>query len=125
MTRKRPCRICRKWFVPHPRVGDRQRVCGAGRCQSERHRRACEAWRRRQPEYDREDRLRRRLVKEPEASCAGGLLADPLRGVDWTVARDAVGLQVAVTIEETARVVHQWARDAVRRQVVTTQPDGR
>ena len=111
--------------MPHPRAGDRQRVCGADRCQTERHRRACEAWRGRQPEYDREDRLRRRLVRQQETNSPGGLLADPLCGVDWLVARDAVGVQVAVTIEEVARVVHQWARDVVRRQVVTRQPDGR
>jgi hypothetical protein len=125
MARKRPCRICRKWFAPHPRAGDRQRACGAVSCQNERHRRACEAWRRRQPDYDREDRLRRRLVRQRETNCPGGLLADPLHELDWSAARDAVGLQVAVTIEEAARVVHQWARDAVRRQVVGAQADGR
>jgi len=125
MARKRPCRICRKWFAPHPRAGDRQRACGAASCQSERHRRACEAWRRREPDYDREDRLRRRLVRQQETNSPGGGLADPLCRLDWSAARDAVGLQVAVTIEEAARVVHQWARDAVRRQVVTPQADGR
>lgn len=125
MARKRPCRICRKWFMPHPRAGDRQRVCGADSCQSERHRKACKAWRRREPDYDREDRLRRKLVKEQEAICPGGVLADPLRRLDWSAARDAVGLEVAVTIEEAARVVQQWARDAVCRQVVTAQADDR
>lgn len=125
MARTRPCRICRKWFVPHPRAGGRQRVCGAVSCQSERHRRACETWRRRQPDYDREDRLRRRLVRQEEAKPASVLLADPLGRVDWSAARDAVGMQVAVTIEEAARVLHVWARDAVRSQVFVPQADAR
>ena len=61
MARKRPCRVCRRWFWPHPRAGDRQHTCSRPDCQRERHRRACAAWRLRHPDYDREDRLRRRL----------------------------------------------------------------
>jgi len=117
MGRKRPCRICRKWFAPHPRAGDRQHVCGDARCQRERHREACRGWRRRHPDYDREDRLRRRLVRDGETK-APTLTTDPLRRIDWQAARDAVGLQVAVAIEETGKVLHAWARDAVRSQVV-------
>ena len=109
MARKRPCGVCRKWFVPNPRAGSRQRVCGEPSCQTERHRRACERWRGRNPDYDREDRLRRRLVREEEPKAASALEADPLRRIDWGAARDAVGLQVAVTIEEAGRVIHGWA----------------
>jgi hypothetical protein len=115
MARKRPCRICRKWFSPHCRAGDRQHVCSAPSCQRERNRRACAAWRGRHPDYDREDRLRRRLVRDGEPV---GVQADPLRRLDWQAARHAVGLQVAVTIEETGKVLHLWTRNAVRSQVV-------
>ena len=118
MGRKRPCRICRKWFAPHPRAGDRQHVCGDPRCQQERHRLACRGWRCRHPDYDREDRLRRRLVRATEQKESPGLEADPMRRIDWQAARDAVGLQVAVAIEETGKVLHAWTRDAVRSQVV-------
>ena len=118
MGRKRPCRICRKWFAPHPRAGDRQHVCGDPRCQRERNRRACASWRRRYPDYDREDRLRRRLVREAESKGPPGLGADPMRRIDWQAARNAVGLQVAVAIEETGKVLHAWARNAVRSQVI-------
>ena len=33
MLRKRPCRICRRWFQPHARAGERQRVCSEAACQ--------------------------------------------------------------------------------------------
>jgi hypothetical protein len=112
MARKRPCRICRRWFSPDPRAGDRQRACSSPDCQRERHRRACSTWRRHHPDYDREDRLRRRLQVPEKATAAA-----PLRGVDWSAARDAVGLQVAVVIEETGQVLQHWARDAVSAQV--------
>jgi alkylation response protein AidB-like acyl-CoA dehydrogenase len=87
MTRKRPCQICRKWFQPHSRAGPRQRACGAEPCQQERHRRACEQWRERHPDYDREERFPQEALDGlkttgfvgmtiPEAYGGGG--ADPL-----------------------------------------------
>ena len=114
MRRKRPCRICRRWFVPHDRSGDRQRVCGAEACQRERHRRACAAWHARNQDYDREERLRRKLTK---AEAPAVVVADPVSvRIDAMAARDAVGVEVLVFVEETARVVVEWARDAVLAQ---------
>ncbi len=43
-TRKRPCRVCKRWFIPHPRLKDRQKTCGDSQCQREWHRRKCEQW---------------------------------------------------------------------------------
>lgn len=113
MRRKRPCRVCRKWFEPHPRAGARQKVCGSPECQRERHRRACSAWHDRNPEYDRERRLRERIRLDPEPG-AKRPAPNPLREVAWNQARDAVGLEVAVIVEETAEVLVSWTRDAVR-----------
>ena len=115
MSRKRPCRICGRWFQPHPRAGPRQRVCSQPSCQRERHRRACGAWHGCNPDYDREARLVRRLYQgggqQPEIT-----LRFPERQLDWDVARDAVGLQVAVVLEEGTKVLSRWARDAVLAQ---------
>lgn len=69
--RKRPCRICRRWFDPHPRVGDRQRVCSKPECQRERHRRWCEDSRRKSPDAGREERLRGLLRGEAGGGRAG------------------------------------------------------
>lgn len=57
-------------------------------------------------------RLRRE--QPPQASRQ----ADPLGQIAWEVARDAVGLQVSVIVQETAQVVVDFARDAVRAQGV-------
>lgn len=43
-TRKRPCKICRRWFLPDVRQKDRQKTCGREQCQREHHRRLCEKW---------------------------------------------------------------------------------
>jgi hypothetical protein len=114
MARKRPCRVCGKWFEPHPRAGKRQRACGRDECGRERHRRACAAWHAQHPDYDRERRLRERVRIER----AGGapLERDPLAEIAWDTARDAVGLEAAVIVEETGKVLMLWARDAVHAQ---------
>lgn len=114
MARKRPCSLCRKWFTPGRRAGDRQRVCSAESCQAERHRRACERWHEQHPEYDRERRLRERVRREKGRG--EPLARDPLAEVAWGAARDAVGLEVSVIVEETAKVLVLWARDAVHTQ---------
>jgi hypothetical protein len=72
------------------------------------------AWRRRHPDYDRDDRLRRRLQAAPHAVAAG---ADPLAQLNWEAARNAVGLEVTVVVEETVRLLVIWARNAVTRQL--------
>lgn len=115
MRRTRPCRICGQWFRVHPRVGLRQRVCGAAACQRERHRRACLAWRRRNPDYDREARLQRKLHRRflSQTTPPSAWMLSPMRQLDWSVARDVVGLEVAVVVEESAKVLCHWARDAV------------
>jgi hypothetical protein len=122
MRRTRPCRICGRWFRVHPRVGQRQRVCSTPACQRERHRRACLAWHRRNPDYDREVRLQRRLrCPPPSETPSSSLRAAPMRQLDWSVARDVVGLEVAVVVEESAKVLCHWARDAVAAQTAASE----
>lgn len=114
MLSKRPCRICRRWFLPSVRAGKRQRVCSEPGCQRERHRRNCADWHRRNPGYDQETRLRRRLVPEAPRTNA----ATPLGAIDEDVARDAVGVETYVVTSEIARLTTEWVRDVVGRQVV-------
>lgn len=117
MRRKRPCRICHKWFWPHPQVGRRQKVCSSPACQRERHRRACSAWHRCNPDYDRESRLQQKLCcRQPKANAAA-LAVNPGRQLAWPAARDVVGLEVAVLVEEVLRLLVRWARDAVTAQL--------
>jgi len=120
MNKKKPCKICGRWFWPNRRVGGRQRTCSLPECQAERHRRNCREWHRRNPNYDREGRLRGRLIRE---SCEGGIGVggDPLRGIDEDAARDAVGLEVYVFIEEIARLLLGAVRDLVGRQPIETK----
>jgi len=114
MARKRPCRICRKWFYPSPQAGDRQKVCPNPTCQRERHRKARKKWHQDNPDYDRERRLSERLRRDdvPEPTRQ----ADPLQQICWKTVRDAVSLQVAVIIQKMAQLLLDFMRDAAHRQ---------
>jgi len=46
-VRRRHCMCCKRLFHPDPRVGPRQRTCGAPACQRVRHAASCRRWRRR------------------------------------------------------------------------------
>jgi len=116
--KKRPCSICRRWFLPDARVGDRQRACGAEERQRARHRAADRAWRARHPEYDRG----RRWQAAVESAKAGRPVPAPLRpsvlaGVPWNVAQDAMNPEIVVILAGIAQVLAFHAQDARRRQV--------
>ena len=70
MLTKRPCRICRRWFVPDGRVGRRQRACSAPTCQIARRARTQASWRRRNPDYFIAHRIQRRRLNAEEAPVA-------------------------------------------------------
>ena len=66
-ARKRPCRICRRWFLPNPRLKDRQMTCGQIACQGEWHRRKCAEWNRKNSEYFKADYLQEKIDAATEA----------------------------------------------------------
>lgn len=59
--RKRPCRICRCWFIPNPRVGARQKTCGKKECKREWHRKKCAEWNRNNAAYFKANYLQEKL----------------------------------------------------------------
>ncbi len=112
LPRKRPCRICRRWFEPHPRAGDRQRVCSDSGCQRERHRRADQAWHARHPDYDKKKRLREG-AGFPDEGPVDEEAADPLAELDWDLIERAIGPKPRVVVEGIGRLLVQHAQDAV------------
>ncbi len=57
---KRPCSICRKWFLPDGRQKGRQKTCGPD-CQKELHRRQCETWNRKNKAVYKNNYLAKKL----------------------------------------------------------------
>jgi hypothetical protein len=115
MPRKRPCRICRRWFRPHPRAGDRQKVCSELGCQRERHRRSCASWHSQERESKQGHRIKQAIIKEPREGGDGEIRPLPER-LAWDAVRDAVGLEIAVIAEEFAKQIEFRLRDGVLAQ---------
>jgi hypothetical protein len=69
-TRKRPCRICRKWFMPDPRQIGRQKTCSDPQCRRESHRRQCARWNQKNRDYFKANYLSEKLsrTKDPPAA---------------------------------------------------------
>jgi hypothetical protein len=61
LIRKRPCGICRRWFMPNPRLKDRQKTCGTSQCKREWHRKMCRKWNRENADYFTTNYLQKKL----------------------------------------------------------------
>ena len=61
VSKKRPCRICGRWFAPHPRLKNRQKTCGDAHCKREWHRKKCTQWNKNNPDYFKSNYLQKKL----------------------------------------------------------------
>jgi len=93
-ARKRPCRICRRWFRPDPRVGERQHACCKPECQRSRRQKTQASWRRRSPDYATGYRIQQRAAQTPPPPEPLRMPA-PLNQLPWDLAKDQFGTQGA------------------------------
>ncbi len=108
--RKRPCRICGKWFFPDPRVKDRQKTCGDPACQREWHRRQCAKWNRANRHLQQEKQLAARLEAGPDDSPR----LQPRLPV--TPIQEVFNRQQAVIIQFVAQLLFRIIKDELRKQ---------
>ena len=120
MLTKRPCCICRHWFVPDRRVGRRQRACSATACQVERRAKTQASWRRRNPDYFTAHRIQRRRLnaEEPQAIVPPLVLPPPLSQLPWDLAQDAFGVVGTDFLGHLGRVLLGAVQDQKAGQVL-------
>jgi hypothetical protein len=111
-ARKKPCRVCRRWFHPDPRVGCRQRACGQPECQAARRQKTQSNWRNRNPGYAIAWRMDQRTEQSqpPEPL----RLPAPLNQLPWNVAKDQLGVQGADFIGVMGALILRTAKDQRR-----------
>lgn len=118
VTKKRPCSVCRRWFQPDARVGERQRTCGEAACQRARHERAYRSWRAANRDYDRgrrwEDALETAKA-EPKAAAVPHESA-PVTGVPWDVVQNEMRVEGRVILAGVVRVIGLFVQDEMRKQ---------
>ena len=76
--RKRPCKICRRWFMPNARQKQRQITCAQPQCQRERHRRQCQKWNRKHSAYFKANYLVNKLERSQASSDTFGQKVSPI-----------------------------------------------
>jgi hypothetical protein len=106
-ARKRPCCICRRWFRPDNRVGDRQRACGKPECQAARQKKDQTDWRQRHPEYARTYRMDERTTARPPKPLR---LPAPLDQLPWEAEKKQFSPEGIDFIGLTATLLLQTAK---------------
>ena len=124
-TRKRPCRICRCWFLPNPRLRSRQKACGDFSCRKEWHRKKCAEWNRRNPDYFRANYLQKKLeaakTSKPPTVKSRMKTSLPLEYV-----QEVIGIQQLIIIEYLAQLIQQrFAKTIIQSFPVNTPQAGR
>lgn len=115
-TRKRPCRICRRWFLPDPRQIGRQKTCGRAECKKEHHHRQCRQWNRKNPDYFKANYLSAKLARTKDPPAAA-----KKRCVDVPPSRIKLRLQTDVVAEVTGAqhlVILEYIIEQIMQRVV-------
>lgn len=127
-SKKRPCRICRKWFTPDRRLGERQKTCGEPECQRRWHARKCSEWNRKNRTYFQEIYLGARLQKATPANLDGA--GDNPLPVSRTpqsnssqfprlpraLVQEVIGAQQFVIIDYLARLLFRSFKEVISQQ---------
>ncbi len=102
--RKRPCSICRKWFLPDVRQKKKQRTCSK-ECNRELHRRQCADWNCKNAAYFKGIYLSKKLENVEQK-----LTTSPSKGFNlpssrinlnlpWDVINNEIGKRHSIIIE--------------------------
>src|ERR1039457_4959381 len=130
--RKRPCRICGKWFVPHSRLGDRQKSCGAQECQRQWHAKKCAEWNRKNRAIFQESYLNRKLeslragiAEPPPAPPPAVIPSPPASPPDYPkrVVQEVIGGQQSIIIEYLLRLLKRDVQEVIKSQVADLQKE--
>jgi hypothetical protein len=115
-TRKRPCRVCKRWFIPHPRLKDRQKTCGDQQCQREWHRRKCEQWNHNNVDYFKDNYLDKKLEQT-------GMPRSRLKtGLPLCYVQQLIGTPQLIIIEYLSQLLLRRCRHLIRPHPLVNGP---
>ena len=118
-ARKRPCRICRRWFLPNPRLKDRQMTCADLHCKREWHRRKCAEWNRKNTDYFKSNYLQKKIDTSSDADSASQssiiVLKSRLKsGLPMQFVQELIGVQHLIIIEYLAQLLERRFQEVIR-----------
>ena len=117
-TRKRPCTICRRWFQPDARIGDRQRACtNTAECGAALRQKTQAEWRKRNPGYAATWRLdqRKHANQQPDPpEEKTRRIPAPLDKLPWDAAKDEINPQTIDFIALASILILRTTKDEIR-----------
>jgi len=131
--KKRPCRICRKWFLPNPRLDDRQKTCGAPECQRQWHVRKCAEWNLKNRACSKESYLRGRIESLGTGTSLSSLPPPALPTPQYAspldyprrVVQEVIGMKQLVIIEYIVRLLLRGVQEVIKPQPIETRRESR
>ena len=120
-ARKKPCRICRRWFRPDVRVGPRQRACSKADCQKSRRQKTQANWRADNPDYATAYRLDQRHHPDTGVAPEPLRVPPPLDKLPWDLAKDQFGAKGADFIVVMGTLLLRSAKDQSKAQFVDSK----
>ena len=117
--KKRPCRICRRWFIPNPRLKDRQMTCGDSVCKKQWHRKKCAEWNEKNADYFRSNYLQKKLdIARPSGTSPPVLPKTRLKsGLPHLFVQEVIGIQYVIIIEYFGQLLLRRFQEVIERQV--------
>jgi len=135
--KRRPCGICRKWFTPDPRLGDRQKTCGKESCMRKWHAKKCAEWNKKNRSYFQAIYLDGKLKSSKALSqsdsrpppCSSPNKTGPIRPpssrstpqLPRDVIQDVIGIQHLIIIEYVVQLLLRSFKEVIRSQPVEIQ----
>jgi hypothetical protein len=113
--KKRPCRICRRWFRPNPKLKDRQKTCADPQCQREWHRKQCVQWNRSNEEYFRANYLAKK--KEATSTSPSPPRSRIKSGLPLGYVQEVIGVQHLIIIEYFGQLWWRRFQEVIKGQV--------
>jgi hypothetical protein len=124
--KKRPCTVCRRWFLPEPRVAHCQKTCGPD-CRKAHDAKQQAKWRGKNPDYRQDRQLRAKLDQagQPGATIEIRPPTAPLARLPWGRVQMALGVKTAVLLAFALRLQHGGRQMAfeVKIRVPPPSPD--
>ena len=125
--KKRPCKVCRRWFRPNPRVGDAQMTCGRPECKRQWHRKKCAEWNRKNREYFKEIYLNHKILaasaksENPVNQQKAASKTTRTRfnvGLPWQEIQEVMGVKQLVIIEYVIHLLLRAFKEPIKAQPI-------
>ncbi len=126
--KRRPCRICRRWFTPNPRLKGRQKTCGAAECKREWHKKKCAEWNKKNSDYFKTNYLQKKLDVAATSETSSQILPVKSRfksGLPLLLVQEVIDIQHLIIIEYLAQLLFSRFQEVFRGQTAVNTGETR